>query len=274
MPSFTKCILVLALAFSACASSSPAFAHRRHALAARNASPVVHHHVPIARSTEPKKRTVRRRSCNPRTTSSSEIATSTEATATSATAVAVGKLGGAETSSTEKTSATPTSTKGEPTTTKASSTKAEPTTTKASSTKTETTNAEATSTKTSSSAKSTATKTSSSESYLSGTQTGDGTFFATGLGACGITNTASDHIVAVSELLFDSYPGYDGVNPNNNPVCGKKILATYEGKSVLVTVVDRCTGCSLTSLDFTTSAFDLLAEAALGRIHGMTWDWQ
>ena len=64
-------------------------------------------------------------------------------------------------------------------------------------------------------------------SYMIGTQTGDGpspaspslvaslanfsshdsgTFYATGLGACGITNNDSQHIVAVSHLLFDTFP--------------------------------------------------------------------
>lgn len=113
----------------------------------------------------------------------------------------------------------------------------------------------------------------SSESYLTGTQTGQGTFYATGLGSCGITNTDTDYIAAVSYLLFDSYPGYDGTNPNNNPVCNKKITATYQGKSVEVTVTDRCTGCAETDLDFSPSAFDQLADETVGRISGMTWVW-
>lgn len=32
-----------------------------------------------------------------------------------------------------------------------------------------------------------------------------GTFYAPGLGACGLTNSASDHIAAVSHQFFDSY---------------------------------------------------------------------
>ncbi|KAF7965857.1 hypothetical protein HWV62_41220 [Athelia sp. TMB] len=222
-------------------------------MAARNASPVVHHHVPIARSVEPEKRKMQRRSCKPRTTSSS---VTSKAAATSAAALAAGKLGGAGTTTSEKTKTSSTSTK------------------EAAPTKAETTKAKVTSTKTTSSEKSTKTPTSGSESYLSGTQTGEGTYFGTGLGACGITNSASDHIVAVSQLLFDTYPGYDGANPNNNPVCGKKITATYKGKSVSVTVTDRCVACAITDLDFTTSAFDLIADRALGRIYGMTWDWE
>jgi hypothetical protein len=36
------------------------------------------------------------------------------------------------------------------------------------------------------------------------THTGDVTFFAPGLGACGITNSASDLMVAVSTQFFNS----------------------------------------------------------------------
>ncbi|KAI0313728.1 RlpA-like double-psi beta-barrel-protein domain-containing protein-containing protein [Amylostereum chailletii] len=113
---------------------------------------------------------------------------------------------------------------------------------------------------------------SSASSFLSGTQKGQGTYYATGLGACGITNSDTDHIAAVSHLLFDSYPGATA-NPNNNPVCGKKITATYKGKHVTVTVTDRCEGCALTDLDFSPSAFDKLANESVGRLSGMTWVW-
>jgi len=257
MPSFTNCIVLLVLAVSASASSTPAFAHRRQAMAVRNAGPVVHHHAPIVRDVEPVKRQMQRRSCKSRTSSSSAAATTSPAPA------AVGKLGGAGDTSTSE-SAKTTATK------EATSTKAEATSTKAEATSTK---AETSSSKTSSSAKSTSTGGGSAGSFLAGVNTGQGTFFGTGLGACGITNSASDKIVAVSELLFDSYPGYDGANPNKNPVCGKKITATYGGKTVDVTVTDRCVACKMTDLDFTTSAFDLIADAALGRISGMTWKW-
>ncbi|CUA74481.1 hypothetical protein RSOLAG22IIIB_11236 [Rhizoctonia solani] len=52
----------------------------------------------------------------------------------------------------------------------------------------------------------------------SGTHVGDLTYYTPGLGACGRTNTPSDMIAAISHKLFDNYPGYDGTNPNNNPV--------------------------------------------------------
>ncbi|KAG1757490.1 RlpA-like double-psi beta-barrel-protein domain-containing protein-containing protein [Suillus lakei] len=108
--------------------------------------------------------------------------------------------------------------------------------------------------------------------YLSGTNDGQGTFYETGLGACGITNTDSDYIAAVSHLLFDAFPGYDGVNPNTNPVCNQQVTATYQGKSVTVKITDRCTGCALTDLDFSPSAFDQLAAESLGRID-LSWKW-
>ncbi|KII93208.1 hypothetical protein PLICRDRAFT_100378, partial [Plicaturopsis crispa FD-325 SS-3] len=100
-----------------------------------------------------------------------------------------------------------------------------------------------------------------------------GTFYGTGLGSCGITSNDSQDIVAVSHLLYDTFPGYVLGNPNNNPVCNQKIKATYQGKSVTVTVVDRCTGCALTDLDFSPHAFNTIADPAIGRISGMTWEW-
>jgi hypothetical protein len=110
-------------------------------------------------------------------------------------------------------------------------------------------------------------------SYMAGTQTGQGTYYGTGLGACGITNNDSQHIAAVSHLLFDTFPGYDGANPNKNPVCGQKVTATYQGKSVDVTITDRCVGCKITDLDFSPSAFSEIADQSVGRISGMKWHW-
>ncbi|KAF8446014.1 RlpA-like double-psi beta-barrel-protein domain-containing protein-containing protein, partial [Boletus edulis BED1] len=99
-----------------------------------------------------------------------------------------------------------------------------------------------------------------------------GTYYATGLGACGITNNDGQHIAAVSHVLFDAFPGYAGVNPNTNPVCGKQVTVTYQGKTVTVTITDRCEACQVTDLDFSPSAFDILADPSVGRID-MTWDW-
>ncbi|KAF8969002.1 RlpA-like double-psi beta-barrel-protein domain-containing protein-containing protein, partial [Flammula alnicola] len=105
------------------------------------------------------------------------------------------------------------------------------------------------------------------------TQTGRGTFYNTGLGACGVTTLDSDLAVAVSPLLFDNYPGYNGINPNDNPVCGKILTASYQGKSVTVTVVDRMSSGQVTDLQFSPAAFETLASLSLGAIE-MTWVWE
>ena len=44
-----------------------------------------------------------------------------------------------------------------------------------------------------------------------------------------------------------------------------------QGKSVTVTITDRCVGCAEFDLDFAPSAFSILADQSLGRLHGMTW---
>jgi len=108
---------------------------------------------------------------------------------------------------------------------------------------------------------------------MTGMQTGQGTYYGTGLGACGITNNDSQYIAAVSHLLFDTYPGYNGANPNQNPVCGKQVTASYQGKSVTVTITDRCVGCKVTDLDFSPAAFSQIADQSVGRISDMTWVW-
>ncbi|TDL27986.1 hypothetical protein BD410DRAFT_713005, partial [Rickenella mellea] len=98
------------------------------------------------------------------------------------------------------------------------------------------------------------------------------TFFDPGVGACGTTSSGSDPIVAISSQLFNSFPGFDGGNPNSNPVSGKQITASFQGKSTTVTVVDECLGCGVNDLDFSPAAFNALASEDLGRID-ITWQF-
>ncbi|KAI9062527.1 hypothetical protein FKP32DRAFT_1593170 [Trametes sanguinea] len=80
-------------------------------------------------------------------------------------------------------------------------------------------------------------------------------------------------IVAIDAQTFDSFPGATG-NPNTNPICNKKITATTtDGKSVTVTVTDRCAGCAVGSIDLTPTAFQQLASLDVGRLHGVTWNF-
>jgi len=100
--------------------------------------------------------------------------------------------------------------------------------------------------------------------------TGDLTYYDPGLGACGIVSDPSDSVVSVSHLIFDAVQV--GGNPNLNILCGKKIRATREGRSMDLTVVDRCTGCQPNDLDTTTGVFDTLAEREQGRVE-VVWAW-
>ena len=70
------------------------------------------------------------------------------------------------------------------------------------------------------------------------TYTGDLTYYGPGLGACGVTSSNNDDIVSVSHIIFDTES--TGSNPNANPLCRHKIRAVRGGKSVDLTVVDRC----------------------------------
>lgn len=103
-----------------------------------------------------------------------------------------------------------------------------------------------------------------------GPYTGDLTYYDPALGACGFTNSGSDSIVAVSHLVFDAVS--TSANPNANPLCGKKIRARREGKSVDLTVVDRCTGCKATDIDTTRGVFGDMADIDDGRV-SVEWSW-
>lgn len=92
------------------------------------------------------------------------------------------------------------------------------------------------------------------------------------------------------------FSGYNGVNPNTNPVCGKTITATCkssnficfyvqrclthvcvadQGKSTTVIVADRCAAdtCTEFNLDFSEAAFQDLAELGVGRLNGVEWSF-
>ncbi|KNZ55742.1 uncharacterized protein VP01_2597g2 [Puccinia sorghi] len=108
--------------------------------------------------------------------------------------------------------------------------------------------------------------------HNAGAKVGDATYYGTGMGACGIVSNDNSMIAAASRLLFDSFPGATA-NPNLNPICGRKVRATYEGRSVEVEIVDRCEACAMHDLDFSPAAYDKLGAKELGRLHGMAWEW-
>ncbi|KAI7474518.1 hypothetical protein KC357_g5162 [Hortaea werneckii] len=112
------------------------------------------------------------------------------------------------------------------------------------------------------------------------TFTGDLTYYQPGLGACGVTSTEDDFIVALSHILFDAAGSSTdaGGNSNENPLCGRMLRATRYNeeagaqRSVDLRVVDRCTGCEVDDLDTSLKAFEKLAPSASGRVD-VSWAW-
>jgi hypothetical protein len=96
---------------------------------------------------------------------------------------------------------------------------------------------------------------------------GDATFYSPGMGSCGIESSDSDFIAALNAPQFGSYP-----NPNQNPNCGKKATVQRNGKSVTVTIVDKCPACKEGDLDLSPAAFDAIADESEGRVP-ITWSW-
>lgn len=154
-------------------------------------------------------------------------------------------------------------TTNETTPTEASTTEIAPTTeAKAPAPTTSTTSTTPTSTST--------TPTATPSTSTGGEFSGEGTYYDPEMGACGNVNSGDEKVVAISQYLFDKYT--PNGNPNKNSLCGKKINASYEGKTVEVTIVDRCVGCKEHDLDLSPSAFADIADKGLGRID-ITWEW-
>ncbi|CAI2176192.1 4534_t:CDS:2 [Funneliformis geosporum] len=94
---------------------------------------------------------------------------------------------------------------------------------------------------------------------------GRGTFFDPGLGACGQHSSGSDLIVALNAPQFGN-----SKNPNENPMCGKKVTITGPKGTVTCKIVDRCPGCPFGALDLSRAAFDKISTQALG-VTEITW---
>ncbi|KLJ09196.1 hypothetical protein EMPG_15378 [Blastomyces silverae] len=103
-----------------------------------------------------------------------------------------------------------------------------------------------------------------------GPYTGDLTYYDPGLGACGIESAAGEPVCAVSQYLYDAVAV--GTNPNANPLCGKRVRLRRAGRSVDVTVVDRCVGCQPNDIDVSLSVFTQLALEEHGRVD-VQWAW-
>ncbi|KAK5654919.1 hypothetical protein OQA88_6675 [Cercophora sp. LCS_1] len=92
-----------------------------------------------------------------------------------------------------------------------------------------------------------------------------------GLGACGTLHQDSEFVVGLSPSLFD--PQTPNGNPNNNPLCYKRLRISYNGKTVDASVVDRCPGCpNQGDLDLSPAAFSALANLGDGVLNA-SWEW-
>ncbi|KAI9310275.1 RlpA-like double-psi beta-barrel-protein domain-containing protein-containing protein [Dichotomocladium elegans] len=96
---------------------------------------------------------------------------------------------------------------------------------------------------------------------------GDGTFYNTGLGSCGITNTDDDFIAALNSAQMNNGP-----NPNNNPICGRKVRINGPKGSVTVAITDTCPTCAFGDIDLSPAAFAEIADFAAGRVP-IDWVW-
>lgn len=102
--------------------------------------------------------------------------------------------------------------------------------------------------------------------------TGDFTWYQVGMGACGVTSTPSQHIVAISHVIYDMYT--PNGNPNNNPLCGTTVnLIGKDGSTYPATIVDRCVGCAESDLDLSEDFFNLVTENGNGRVSNMKWSF-
>lgn len=64
------------------------------------------------------------------------------------------------------------------------------------------------------------------------------TYYAPGLGACGVVHGDGDMVAAVGTAVFD--PHTPAGNPNHNTLCGQSVNISRNGKTVTVQIWDRC----------------------------------
>ncbi|KAG9106756.1 hypothetical protein FRC07_008744 [Ceratobasidium sp. 392] len=93
---------------------------------------------------------------------------------------------------------------------------------------------------------------------------GRATYYETGLGACGISNSPSDKIVALNAPQYgDGYPG---------PHCFQGITICARGKCRKAQITDKCPGCPYGALDMSQSLFEYFADISEG-VFQMTWSF-
>ncbi|TDL17209.1 hypothetical protein BD410DRAFT_579193 [Rickenella mellea] len=92
------------------------------------------------------------------------------------------------------------------------------------------------------------------------THSGRGTWYDTGLGACGKWNNSWEMVVAISHLRW-----------NGGGNCGQYMQINWGGKSQYAKVVDECMGCADGDLDMSASLFSHFASQSKGVLNGVSW---
>ena len=88
--------------------------------------------------------------------------------------------------------------------------------------------------------------------------------------SCNTLNTEAEAVVALSHLMMKNGP-----NPNNNPLCGKKIKIfnpTTRG-TTQAKIVDTCQSCALEDLDLSPTLFKTVAPKGDGVVSGIQWSF-
>ncbi|MFC5912536.1 RlpA-like double-psi beta-barrel domain-containing protein [Streptomyces pulveraceus] len=91
---------------------------------------------------------------------------------------------------------------------------------------------------------------------------GSASYYQAGLGACGQIFTNGDFVVALDSTMFGA--GYPAPN------CGRKVVVTYQGKSITATVLDESPVSGRYGIDLTPAAFRALAPLDQAKID-VTW---
>ncbi|KAJ1953747.1 hypothetical protein IWQ62_005919 [Dispira parvispora] len=92
---------------------------------------------------------------------------------------------------------------------------------------------------------------------------GDITYYAVGgqKGACGIMSSENEYIAAIHQTFFT------GANPNEDPICNKKIAIWTPGKNpVIVTIRDKLPEGKRGDIDLPVAVFAELAHVDQGRV--------
>jgi hypothetical protein len=88
---------------------------------------------------------------------------------------------------------------------------------------------------------------------------GQATYYAVGLGACGHPNSDDEHVVAMNAPQFSGS-------------CGKRITICTSEKCASAIVVDECPGCDRGDLDMSPSLFKIFNDLDVG-VFQMSWSF-